>query len=148
MMVRGRMWISTLLAEIMRRGSSCSVESVETGVDGREGLRARGQFAGNFKNATPWSARNEISQRILIRLRPGGRQTRGDRSIQIIWPIPSRCDEEGSFEYRRVAKENASGLIRLWTDVSTDEISLLDVPWKFDWRLLGDGILYGVDHVS
>lgn len=30
---------------------------------------ARGQFAGNFKNATPRSARNEISQRILIQER-------------------------------------------------------------------------------
>lgn len=32
--------------------------------------RARGQFAENFKNATPRSARNGISQRILIQKRP------------------------------------------------------------------------------
>lgn len=51
----------------------------EKGLFPREGTICRE----NFKNATPWSGRNEISQRILIRLRPAGRR---GRSIQIIWP--------------------------------------------------------------
>lgn len=53
------------LAEIMRRDGARRVGAQTR----RKGLRAKGQFAGNFKNATPWSPRNEISQRILIRIR-------------------------------------------------------------------------------
>lgn len=58
----------------LRRRERRVVEMAWGGERGQEkrSLCVKGQFAGNFKNATPWSARNEISQRILIRLRPRG----------------------------------------------------------------------------
>lgn len=39
---------------------------------GGRGRELQGQFAENFRNATPRSTRNEISQRILIQERPRG----------------------------------------------------------------------------
>lgn len=83
---RGGKWISPRLAEIMRRdgqvGSGETSRAREGGVEARGVEGEKGLFPRegticreNFKNATPWSGRNEISQRILIRLRPfGGRE--------------------------------------------------------------------------
>lgn len=59
-------------------GGGGGAKEGEKGLFPREGTICRE----NFKNATPWSVWNEISQRILIRLRPEGR----GGSIQIIWP--------------------------------------------------------------
>lgn len=123
-----------------RQGGSWRWEgNGEKGLFPREGTICRE----NFKNATPWSARNEISQRILIRLRPAGR----GRSIQIIrpplHPLPpflTRCDG-GGFPLPR-----KTHLVRLWTDrYPMDEISggegrggggAVDASRDRFWRLL------------
>lgn len=124
----------------------------EKGLFPREGTICRE----NFKNATPWSGRNEISQRILIRLRPAGRR---GRSIQIIWPsrppremrgrrVSCECRCQGKrtsyvSHGRRYPLDEISRTVRMprvigfdgftwWTDLPPSGIDLFDLLTSID----------------
>lgn len=112
-------------------GEGGGAKEGEKGLFPREGTICRE----NFKNATPWSVWNEISQRILIRLRPEGR----GGSIQIIWPSrpPPLVTEEG---FLRVPLPRKTHLVRLsGRRYPLDEISRTtreDASRDRFWRLL------------